>query len=216
MAAVPSCLIRGLLANAMRLKNVTLLQLHTEGPAEYVQTKYSGHFRVDAMFVSPNLRKAVEEGRADYVPIFLSEIPNFVSSVLPVDVALIHVSPPDRHGFCSLGVSVEAARAAVLAAKMVIAQVNPRMPRTHGDGLIHISNINRLVECNDEIPEVEHAGFSPIEEKIGRYCAGLIEDRATLQLGIGAIPNAVLGSLGSHKDLGIHTEMFSDGVIDLV
>ena len=216
MAAVPQALIRGLLANAPRLKNVTLIQLHTEGAAEYTQPQYEGIFRVDALFVSPNLRKAVEEGRADYVPIFLSEIPSFLSNVLPVDVALIHVSPPDRHGFCSLGVSVEAARAAVLAARIVIAQVNPRMPRTHGDGLIHVSNINRLVACEDEIPEAQASAFSETEEKIGRYCAGLIEDRATLQLGIGAIPNAVLSSLGTHKDLGIHTEMFSDGVIELV
>lgn len=216
MAAVPQMLLAGLIENAPRLRNVTLIQLHTEGAAAYAEPEYAESFKIEALFVSPNLRRAVNEGRADYVPIFLSEIPNFLSKMMPVDVALIHVSPPDKHGFCSLGVSVEGARAAMLAAKTVIAQVNHNMPRTHGDGLIHMSNIHTWVECEDEIPIVSSGGQTLTEEKIGRYCAELVEDGATLQMGIGGIPNAVLAALHDHKDLGVHTEMFTDGLIDLV
>lgn len=216
MAATPPALVQGLVANAHRLRDVEILQLHTEGPAPYADEQYSANFRVKALFVGANMRAAVDSGRADYVPIFLSEIPNLLTNVLPVDVALIHVSPPDRHGFCSLGVSVEATRAAVLKAKLVIAQINSRMPRVHGDGLIHISKINHFVESDCDIPE--HASPPPgeVEEKIGKYCADLIEDGSTLQMGIGGIPNAVLKFLGGRRDLGIHTEMFSDGVIELV
>ncbi len=216
MAATPPALVRGLVANAHRLRDVEIIQLHTEGPAPYTDEKYRDTFRVKALFVSPNMRDAVESGRADYVPIFLSEIPNLITNVLPVDVALVNVSPPDKHGFCSLGVSVEATRAAVLKASIVVAQINRRMPRVHGDGLIHISKIHHFVEEDAEIPEVKLAPPGQVEEKIGRFCADLIEDGATLQMGIGGIPNAVLKFLGGHKDLGIHTEMFSDGVIELV
>lgn len=176
-----------------------------------------GRFRVNALFVAPNVRDAVNEGRADFVPVFLSEVPAlFRKGILPLDAALIQVSPPDKHGFCSLGVSVEACRAAVLSAKLVIAQVNRFMPRTHGDGLIHLSNLNAVVESDEPLPEHIPGTPGEVAAAIGRHCAELIEDGATLQMGIGDIPDAVLASLTSHKDLGVHSEMFSDGVVDLV
>jgi len=216
MAATPQELIRGLVANAGHLRGVEIVQLHSEGPAPYVQPEYAESFRVKALFVSANIRDAIRDGRADYVPVFLSEIPNLLRTSLPIDVVLIHVSPPDKHGFCSLGISVEASRAAVLQAKTVIAQINRHMPRTHGDGLIHIDDIDVFVEHDCPLPEAPPSKPTAIERKIGSYCAGLIEDGATLQMGIGAIPDAVLLSLTNHKDLGVHTEMFSDGLIDLV
>jgi acyl-CoA hydrolase len=163
------------------------------------------------------VRKAVNEGRGDYIPVFLSEVPSlFRNNILPLDVALLQVSPPDQHGFCSLGVSVDVSRAAAETATKLIAQINPRMPRTHGDGMIHISRFDAAIEYKTPLPE--HLIPEPGEEelRIGRYCAELIDDGATLQMGIGAIPNAVLRALTNHKDLGVHTEMFSDGIIDLV
>ena len=217
MAAAPHALLDALTNRASELRNVEIVQLHTEGPASYAAPGLTASFRVNALFISANLRQAVNEGRADYTPIFLSEIPAlFKSGHMDLDVALVHVSPPDKHGFCSLGVSVEASRTAILCAKHVIAQVNPRMPRTHGDGLIHVSQINRLVEIESEIPEAVGAAPGPVERQIAEHCAGLIENGSTLQMGIGGIPNAVLEALTDHKDLGIHTEMFSDGLIDLV
>ena len=175
-------------------------------------------FRTNALFVGANVREAVNEGVADYIPVFLSEVPGlFRKGILPLDVALVQVSPPDRHGFCSLGVSVDVARAAVQMAKHVIAQINPNMPRTHGDGLIHISHIDSAVVVDDPLPEFPPGESRPRRRSaIGRYCAELIEDGATLQMGIGAIPNAVLAALTDHRDLGVHTEMFSDGAIDLI
>lgn len=217
MAAAPQALIAAMAARAPELRNVEIVQLHTEGPAPYADPTMQESFRVNAFFIGPNLRKAVEEGRADFVPVFLSEVPAlFKSGKLPVDVAMIQVSPPDRHGFCSLGVSVEATRAGMLSAKYVIAQVNRNMPRTLGDGLIHVSQIDACVEEDAPIPEIAIPPPSEIEARIGKLCSELVEDGATLQLGIGAIPNAVLAALGDHRDLGIHTEMFSDGLIDLV
>ena len=163
------------------------------------------------------MREAVNEGVADYVPVFLSEVPSlFRKGVMPLDVALVQVSPPDRHGFCSLGVSVDVSRAAVQTAKHVIAQINPNMPRTHGDGLIHISHIDSAVVVDDPLPEFPAGELSEQDLAIGRNVAQLVEDGATLQMGIGGIPNAVLAALGNHKNLGIHTEMFSDGAIDLI
>ncbi|MFN1835472.1 acetyl-CoA hydrolase/transferase family protein [Balneola sp. MJW-20] len=217
VAAAPQQLIKAMVARADELKNVEIIHLHTEGEAPYADPKFEGHFSINSLFVGANVRKAVNSEMGDYIPIFLSEVPGlFRNNRIPVDVAMIQVSPPDQHGFCSLGVSVEASLAAVQSASTVIAQVNPRMPRTHGDGLIHISQIKAMVEVNDELPE--HLPDEPDldELKIGKYCAELIEDGATLQMGIGAIPNAVLKSLQNHKDLGVHTEMFSDGVIELV
>lgn len=191
--------------------------MHTEGSAAYAEPKYQDSFHASVMFVGQNLREAVNAGRADYIPVFLSEVPRlFRQKILPLDVALLHVSPPDRHGYCSLGISVDVARAASDTARILIAQVNPNMPRTHGDGLIHVSRLTAMVECNDPIMEHHPSPLTDTERAIGRHVAGLVEDGATLQMGIGAIPDAVLASLGSHRRLGIHTEMFSDGIIDLV
>src|SRR5690606_11267498 len=176
-----------------------------------------GSFRVNALFVGPNMREAVARGHADYVPVFLSEVPVlFRTSRIPLDVAMVQVSPPDKHGFCSLGTSVDASRAAVQMARTVIAQVNPNMPRTHGDGLLHRSNIDMAVEVDDALPEVFPPEIGDVERAVGRHVAGLIEDGATLQMGIGAIPSAVLAALTNHSALGVHTEMLSDAVIDLV
>lgn len=217
VAAAPQPLIYALTKRAPELRNVEIVHLHTEGDAPYSLPEYAESFRVNAFFVGANVRGAVGDGRADYIPVFLSEIPAlFRSGVLPIDVALIHVSPPDKHGFCSLGVSVDIARAAVDCAKHVIAQVNPQMPRTHGDALVHIDRIDYFVETDEPLPHVPPPELTAAEREIGRFIAELVDDGATLQMGIGAIPNAVLAALGSHKDLGIHTEMFSDGLIDLV
>lgn len=217
VAAAPQRLIAALTARASELRNVEIVHLHTEGPAPYAAPEHAQSFRVNALFVGENVRAAVRSGQADYVPIFLSEVPHlFREGILPLDVALIHVSPPDRHGFCSLGVSVDVTLAAIQSAKRIIAQINPRMPRTHGDGLIHIRQIHEHVHCTDDLPERAPAPLSDVELAIGRHCASLIEDGATLQMGIGSIPNAVLASLHGHRRLGIHTEMFSDGVIELV
>lgn len=217
VSAAPQRLLAALTARWRELQGVEIIQLHTEGDAPYAAPEYARSFHTNALFVGPNVRAAVEEGQADYVPIFLSEVPNlFRSGVMPLDVALVHVSPPDRHGFCSLGVSVDATLAAVRNARWVVAQVNPRMPRTHGDGLVHVSTIDLAVEVDDPIPEVPPAAPTAEARAIGLHCAALIEDGATLQMGIGAIPDAVLGALGDHRDLGIHTEMFSDGALDLI
>tara|TARA_R110002124_G_scaffold222942_2_gene388320 strand:- start:158 stop:1423 length:1266 start_codon:yes stop_codon:yes gene_type:complete len=217
VSAVPQTLIKAMVERADELRNVELVHLHTEGEAPYAKQQYKDSFRVNSLFVGSNVRNAVNDGRGDYIPIFLSEIPKlFREKILPIDVAMIHVSKPDKHGYCSLGVSVDIAVSAVQVAKKVIAQVNTNMPRTHGDGLIHVSKIDVLVEVEDEIPEQIIPEPSEIELKIGKYCAELIEDGSTMQMGIGAIPNAVLKSLGSHKNLGIHTEMFSDGVMELI
>jgi acyl-CoA hydrolase len=217
VAASPQQLIRAMTSRHKELKNVEIVHLHTEGKAEYADAKYTGSFKVNNLFVGANLRSAVQEGRAGYIPVFLSEVPLlFKRDILPLDAALIHVSPPDKHGYCSLGTSVDVAVTAVECAKTVIAQVNPQMPRTHGDGLIHISCIDSLVETNEPIFVREREIPSEIEQKIGKLVASLVPDGATLQMGIGSIPDAVLSELKGHKRLGIHTEMFSDGVIDLV
>ncbi len=216
-SATPKQLILAMTARASELRDVEIVHLHTEGPAPYASAKYIESFRTNALFVGANIREAVNEGVADYIPVFLSEVPGlFRKGILPLDVALVQVSPPDRHGFCSLGTSVDVARAAVQVAKYVIAQINPNMPRTHGDGLIHISHIDSAVVVDDPLPEFPPGESSEAEKSIGRYCAELIEDGATLQMGIGAIPNAVLNALAGHRDLGVHTEMFSDGAIDLI
>lgn len=217
MAGMPHELVRALVSRSAELKQVEVVQLHTEGPAPYAAPEVSESFRVNALFTSGNVRQAIADGRADYTPIFLSEVPALLrSGAFPIDVALIQVSAPDRHGFCSLGVSVEATKAAVLSAKHVIAQVNRKMPRTHGDGLIHVDNIHAMVEHDQDIPEILVPPPSEVERQIGLNCANLVENGATIQMGIGAIPNAVLAALHSHKDLGVHTEMFSDGVVELV
>lgn len=216
-AATPSVLLRALAARADSLRGVELVHLHTEGEDPCAAPGLSASFRTNALFLGANLRDAVARGDADYVPAFLSEMPAlFRDRVLPLDLALVHVSPPDRHGYCSLGVSVDIARAAVDSAETVIAQVNPRMPRTHGDGLVHVSRFAASIEVNEPIPENAPTPLGEREIAIGRHCAALIDNRATLQMGIGAIPDAVLAALENHRDLGVHTEMFSDGVLRLV
>jgi acyl-CoA hydrolase len=216
-AAAPQQLIRAMTARSDELTNVEIVHLHTEGEAPYVDPKHRDAFRTNALFVGPNMRQAVADGDADYIPVFLSEIPAlFRRRILPVNVALIQVSTPDRHGFCSLGISVDASRAAVETANHVVAQINPNMPRTHGDGQIHVRDIDFAVNVDDPIPTAHAHTMGPVERAIGQHVANLIEDRSCLQMGIGAIPDAVLAALKDHVGLGIHTEMFSDGVIDLV
>lgn len=216
-AATPTVLTKALAKRATELRNVEVCHLHTEGEAPYANPELAESFHVNSFFIGANVRHTLTAGNGSYTPVFLSELPNlFRKNVLPIDVAFIHVSPPDSHGYCSLGVSVEATVAAIENAKIVIAQVNPQMPRTFGDGILHVSEINYLVEVNLPIHEHPVAAFSKEEEKIGEYVASLIEDKSTLQMGIGSIPNAALSKLKNHKDLGLHTEMFSDGVIDLI
>jgi acyl-CoA hydrolase len=217
VAAAPQQLIHAMVGRAPELRDVEIVHLHTEGDAPYARPEYRESFFTRSLFLGANVRSAVDDGEADYVPVFLSECPAlFRQGVLPLNVALVQVSPPDRHGFCSLGVSVDVTRAAVETADVVIAQVNPNMPRTHGDGLVHVDRIRFGVEVDDPLPEHKPTTLSDLERAIGRNVAGLIDDGATLQMGIGAIPDAVLAALDSHRDLGIHTEMFSDGMLDLV
>lgn len=216
-AAAPKPLIEALVQRANELSDITIYQMHTEGPAPYTNEEYQDTFTTNALFIGANCRKAVNEGLVNFIPCFLSEVPiMFRSGIIPLDVALIQVSPPDSKGFCSLGVSVDATRAAVEKSELVIAQVNPKMPRTHGDSFIHLSDIDDYVVIEHELPEHAPKSLTDVEQRIGEHIAGIIEDGATLQMGIGAIPDAVLSCLGNHKNLGIHTEMFSDGVIPLV
>lgn len=217
VSAAPQQLIHAMTDRAGELRDVEIVHLHTEGKAPYADPEFAESFRVNAFFVGANVRQALREGRADYVPVFLSEIPAlFRKGVLPVNVALINVSPPDKHGFCSLGVSVDITRAAVECADYVIAQVNPRMPRTLGDALLPLASIDAIVEVSEELHEAPPPELTDVDRAIGQHIAEMIEDGSTLQMGIGSIPNAVLASLTNHKDLGIHTEMFSDGLINLV
>ena len=215
--AAPQALIQGLVKYSDKVRNIQIYHLHTEGDAPYVAPEYKGIFYTNAFFIGANVRKAIREKRASYIPIFLSEIPSlFNRGVIPLDVALISVSPPDKHGFCSLGVSVDATRAAVHNATYVIAQVNKHMPRTHGDSIIHINDIHAFVEQHDPLPESPAHPLTEAEKQIAKHIVALIEDGSTLQMGIGGIPNAVLSILEHHKDLGIHTEMFTDGILPLV
>lgn len=216
-AATPQTLVQALTARHAELSNVEIVHLHTEGDAAYAQPEYRNSFHVNSFFVGANVRPHISHEHVQYIPIFLSEIPAlFRKNVMPLDVALIHVSPPDAHGYCSLGVSVDVAKAAVDVAKKVIALVNPNMPRSHGDGAVHISRINAMVYSEDPLFEMHHHDISPEETAIGNHIATLIPDGATLQMGIGGIPGAVLASLHNHKDLGIHTEMFTDAILPLV
>ena len=217
VAMTPHTLINALCRRADELKNVELIHIHTEGEAPYVDQKLSSAFKHNACFVGANVRSAVREGNADYIPVFLSEMPYlFRNGVLSIDVAMISVSPPDQHGYCSLGSSVDITLGALESARLVIAEINPNVPRTHGDGFIHFGEIDYAVEVDTQIHEVKARPFSEVDEKIGRYIAEMVEDGATLQMGIGSIPDAVLSQLSHHKRLGVHTEMFSDGLIDLV
>lgn len=217
-AATPTTLLQALSERKHELENVEIVSITTLGAMPLADPSCKGSFFINSLFVSENVRAAVNSEQGGYVPIFLSEIGQlFRRNILPLDVALINVSPPDAHGFCSLGVSVDIAKPAIETAHIIIAQVNKSMPRTHGDGLIHISKFDAAVEVDDPLPQVNYgARLGESELQIGRYIGELIEDQSTLQLGIGAIPDAVLRVLGNHKDLGIHTEMFSDGLIDLM
>ncbi|WP_020598068.1 acetyl-CoA hydrolase/transferase family protein [Spirosoma panaciterrae] len=217
VSQTPHTLINAMVARADELRDVEICHMHTEGPLPYLERQYQASFRPNSFFIGANMRKQLAEGIGDYVPIFLSEIHLlFQRNILPIDVALVQVSPPDEHGYCSLGASVDISLAAIHSAKYVIAQINPRVPRTHGDGLIPVSLLHAAVEVDTPIYEVLPAPISDLDRKIGRYIAGLVDDGATLQLGIGGIPNATVAELIHHKRLGIHTEMFSDGVIDLI
>lgn len=209
-------LLKAMVQRAPELRGVKTYQIHTEGTAEYARDEYKDSFIVHNFFNGANMRKEASNLSAHYVPIFLSEIPLlFYNEVINLDVAIIQVSPPDVHGMCTLGPSVDVSISAVRTAKVIIAQVNKQMPRTFGDSQIHISKIHSYIEVDEPIHCVDAKAITPCEMLIGHNIASLIEDGATLQLGIGSIPNAVLKSLASHKDLGVHTEMFSDGVIDL-
>src|SRR6185436_2916182 len=215
--SVPQRVLAALAARGAELTDVEIIQVLTIGSAEYVAPELAGHLRVNTLFISDNVRAAVNEGRADFTPCFLSEIPGlFKSGRLPLDVALIQVSPPDEHGFCSFGVEVGISKQAAQAARCVIAEINPWMPRTLGDSFIHLSKLDVIVPVDYLLPEVSLANGDEVAEHIAAHVAELIPDGATLQTGIGAIPDAVLHQLTSHRHLGIHTELFSDGVIDLV
>jgi acetyl-CoA hydrolase len=217
--SVPQKLLGALVAHAPNIKDVEICQALSIGPSDYVDPAMYGHLRVNTLFISANVRKAVQEGRADFTPVLLSEFPLlFKNKILPVDVALIHVSPPDEHGFCSLGVEVGLTKSPAESAKMIIAEVNEQMPRTLGDSFIHVSRLTHIVPVNYPVAELPMGGDGEdeISKKIAEFIAELIPDGATMQMGIGAIPDAVLGFLGNKKDLGIHSEMFSDGVVRLV
>lgn len=216
-AATPKALIDAMTRRASELKNVSIYSLHTEHEAPYASKEFRDSFVVKPFFVGSNIRENIQSNRGSYVPVFLSEAPLLLrKGIIPIDVALITVSPPDEHGCCSLGVSVDMSLAAVQNAKIVVAQINKFMPRTHGDGFIHISKIHFATEVHEPLPEIALSTITEQEASIGRNIAALVEDGATLQMGIGSIPNAVLSCLGNHKDLGIHSEMFSDGILPLI
>ncbi len=216
-AMTPNTLIDALCERYRDLKNVEIIQIHTEGKALYTEPPYQESFNTNSCFVGSNVRGAVNSNFGAYVPIFLSEIHVlFRKNILPIDVAFIQVSPPDKHGYCSLGVSVDITLPAIQNARKVIAQINPHVPRTHGDGIIHISRIDAAIEVDHPIHSFQLTDPTEIEKQIGLNVAGLVEDGATLQMGIGAIPNVVLNNLINHRRLGIHTEMFSDGILPLI
>lgn len=216
-AMTPKVLVDALSKRYEELEEVEIISIHTEGEALYTQAPYNQAFKVNSAFVGKNVRQRINSENGAYIPIFLSEIHLlFRRNILPLDVALIQVSPPDAHGYCSLGVSVDVTLPAIETAKTIIAQVNPQVPRTHGDGIIHVKDIDLAVETDQPLFESHYAEPSEIDKKIGYHVAGLIEDGATLQMGIGGIPNVVLSNLMNHKNLGIHTEMFSDGVLPLI
>jgi len=217
-AATPLTLLHSLFDRANELRDVEVISISTLGDIGLDKPGVTEAFFINSLFVSANVRQVVNTQHGDYVPVFLSEIPRlFDRGIMPIDVALVHVSPPDRHGLCSLGVSVDVARAAVRNAKTIIAQVNPNMPRTHGEGHVHVSRFAAMVEVDDALPEVDYSTrIGDCERAIAMRCAELIEDGSTLQMGIGAIPDAILGALSGHKDLGIHTEMCSNGIMPLL
>lgn len=216
-AAAPQTLIAAMTARAPQLRDVQIYQLITLGPAPYAEPEYEGSFYVHAMFVGPNVRQAVNEGRADYTPVFFSDMPAlFSSGLLKVDVCLFSCSPPDAEGFMSLGTSLDCSLAAKKHARLTLVEVNKRMPRTFGQNRLHVSEVDAIIETDLPLPLLHNEEPGEIEFKIGRNVASLVEDGATIQTGIGGIPNAVLQCLRGKRDLGVHTEMFSDGVVELV
>lgn len=215
--AEPETLVEALMERAPHVENVEIVHMLTMGTAPYVAPEMVGHFRHNAMFIGGNVRDAINDGRADYTPIYLSEIEElFVSGAMPLDVALIQVSPPDAHGFCSYGIGVDTTLTAANCARFVVAQVNDQMPRTFGDSFVHVSDLDVLVESSRPLPEMKTPQISDTQTAIARNVAGLIEDGSVLQTGIGGIPDAVLSMLMDRKDLGIHSELVSDGVIPLI
>jgi 4-hydroxybutyrate CoA-transferase len=216
-AATPSVLLQALVDRAAGLRDVGVVHLHIEGPGPHLAPELRDSFRHRALFIGPNARAAVNEGRADYVPVFLSDVPRlFRSGAVPLDAVLVNATPPDAHGFCSLGVSVEAMHAAIASARTVIVQLNRAMPRTLGESFLHVDEIDLAVEVDEPPYELHAAPIGDIERRIGEFVADLVPDGATLQLGIGAIPTAAASHLRHRRDLGVHTEMFSDAVVDLV
>jgi acyl-CoA hydrolase len=217
-AATPVCLVRAMQQRYHDLKDIELVSITNMGDLDFCRPEFAGSFFFNSLFVSANTREVVNSDHGDYVPVFLSQIPQlFKKNILPVDVALIQVSPPDKHGYCSLGTSVDIAKAAVEMAKIIVAQVNPRMPRTHGDGFLHTSSIDAMIWHEAELPVTDYSSkANKAIRQIGKNVACLVEDGATLQLGIGSIPDQVLKNLTHHKNLGLHTEMLSDGIIPLL
>ncbi len=217
-AGVPIELMHAMTARASDLRNVEVVHILTFADAPYVAPELQASFRHNALFIGHNARKAVQEGRADFTPVFLSEIPDLFrpGGTLPLDTAMVSLSPPDEHGFCSFGVEVGTTKPAAEEAGMIIAEVNQQMPRTLGDSFIHISRLHSIVEVDYPLPLAPQGGSSELHMKVGQHIAGMIPDGATLQMGIGSIPDAVLQNLTNHKDLGIHTELFSDGVVEMV
>jgi len=211
----PRTLLGALVQRARELDNVEVVHLHIDGDAPHVDPSMAGHIRHNALFVGPNTRQAVNEGRADFTPVFLGEVPSMFRASLPLDVALIQVSPPDEHGYCRLGLSVACALPAVEAARIVVAEINPRVPRTLGNSAVHVSEIDYAIEVDRSLPLIQPAPFGPVERAIGEHVAKLVPNGATIQVGIGKVPNAVLAALADHEGLGVHTEMFSDGLLEL-
>lgn len=216
-SATPERLLAALVERAPELSDVKLVHLHIEGPGPHLAPEMAGHFRHLAMFIGPNARRAIAEGRAEYVPAFLSDLPRlFRRRIVPLDVAFINVTPPDAHGFCSLGTSIDATLAAVEAADLVIAQLNPALPRTLGDAFVHRDAIDLAIEVDEPPHEHQPPEIGDLERRIGAHVAELVPDGAVIQMGIGAIPAAVGGMLTGKRDLGVHTEMFTDVMVDLV
>jgi acyl-CoA hydrolase len=216
VAMTPHLLVDALCRRALELERVETVSLHTEGPAPYTSPEMAGHIRHNALFAGANVRQAINEGRADYTPVFLSEIPAMLrDGRMPIDVALLQVSPPDRHGYCRLGMSIACARAAAESARHVIGLVNLRVPHTMGNSALHVSRFDALVETDAPLPVIDAPEIGETERQIGEHVAQLVPDRATLQMGIGAIPDAVLACLRDREDLGVHTEMFTDGLVEL-
>jgi 4-hydroxybutyrate CoA-transferase len=214
---VPQALEAALVRRAPELRDVEICHMHSGGKAEYVKAEYQGHFRHNAFFIATNTRSAVNAGRADVTPVWLSDLPGLLrDGLLPIDVAIVHLSPPDEHGFCSFGVSVDIAKPGAESARTVIAQINDQMPRTLGDSFIHVSKLKYVVQVSEALITHDPPRESEVQRRIGRHVADLVEDGSTLQLGIGGIPDAVLSFLREKRDLGVHTEVFSDGVMELV